>query len=73
MFDSLNGIIAPFPCDSRVKNPPVTQEMQVGSLGWKDPLEEDMATTPVFLPGESHGQEESGGVQSMGSQTVRHG
>ena len=28
----------------------------VQSLGWEDPLEEGMATTPVFLPGESHGQ-----------------
>ena len=30
-----------------VKNPRAmqeTQEMHVGSLGWKDPLEEDMAT-----------------------------
>ena len=26
------------------------------SLGWKDPLEEGMQPTPVFLPGESHGQ-----------------
>ena len=25
------------------------------SLGWEDPLEEEMAT-PVFLPGKSHGQ-----------------
>ena len=25
-------------------------------LGQEDPLEEGMATTPVFLPGESHGQ-----------------
>ena len=25
-----------------------------------DPLEEDMATTPVLLPGESHGQSPSG-------------
>ena len=23
---------------------------------WKDPLEKGMATTPVFVPGESHGQ-----------------
>ena len=23
---------------------------------WEDPLVEGMATTPVFLPGESHGQ-----------------
>ena len=28
----------------------------VGSLGWEDPLEEGMAPTPVFLPGEPHGQ-----------------
>ena len=32
------------------------QETQVQSLGREDPLEEEMATTPVFLPGESHGQ-----------------
>ena len=25
-------------------------------LGGEDPLEEEMATTPVFLPAESHGQ-----------------
>ena len=30
--------------------------MQVQPLGWEDPLEEGMATTAVFLPGESHGQ-----------------
>ena len=36
-----------------------TQEMQTGSLGQEDPLEEGMATHSiigVFLPGESHGQ-----------------
>ena len=32
------------------------QEMQVQSLDLEDPLEEEMATTPVFLPGESLGQ-----------------
>ena len=32
------------------------QEIQVQSLGQEDPLEEGMVTTPVFLPGESHGQ-----------------
>ena len=31
------------------------QEIWVQLLGWEDPLEEGMAT-PVFLPGESHGQ-----------------
>ena len=30
--------------------------MQVQSLSWEDPLEEGIATPPVFLPGESHGQ-----------------
>ena len=32
------------------------QETWVQSLGWEDPLEEGMQSTPVFLPGESHGQ-----------------
>ena len=46
------------PSDSTVKNLPAmeTQETRVLSLGWEDPLEEEMATTPVFLPGKSHGQ-----------------
>ena len=26
------------------------------SLGWEDPVEKGMATSPGFLPGESHGQ-----------------
>ena len=33
-----------------------TWEMQVLSLGREDPLEKGMATIPVFLPGEFHGQ-----------------
>ena len=36
-----------------VKNLPAVLETQIRSLGWEDPLEEGMATTPVFLPGES--------------------
>ena len=35
-----------------VKNLPATEETWVQSLGWEDPLEEGMVTTPVFLPGE---------------------
>ena len=31
------------------------QETWVSSLGWEDPQEKGMAT-PVFLPGEFHGQ-----------------
>ena len=54
-----------------VKNAPAMQETRVRSLGQEDTLEEDMATTPVFLPGESPWTEEPGRLQSMGSQRVR--
>ena len=40
----------------KVKNLPTMQETQVQSLGQEDPLEEAWQPTPVFLPGESHGQ-----------------
>ena len=39
-----------------VKNLPAMQETQVQSVGSEDPLEKEMATTPVFLPGQFHGQ-----------------
>jgi len=39
-----------------VKNLPAMQETRVRSLGEEDPLEKGMQYTPVFLPGESHGQ-----------------
>jgi len=32
------------------------QETWVRSLGWEDPLEKGMATTPKFLPGKYLGQ-----------------
>ena len=40
--------------------------MRVQSLGWKDLLEEGMAPTPVFLPGESHGQRSLAGYSPWG-------
>ena len=40
------------------------------SLGWEDPLEKGMEPTLVFLPGAW--TEEPGGLQSVGSQKVRH-
>ena len=39
-----------------VKIPPAMQETQVRSLGREDIQQEGMQPTPVFLPGESHGQ-----------------
>ena len=42
------------------------------SLGWKDPLEEDLATQSSILAWRIPCTEEPGGLQSMGSQRVRH-
>ena len=39
-----------------VKNLPAMQETQVRSLNLEDPLRTERQPTPVFLPGESHGQ-----------------
>ena len=39
-----------------VKNLPAVWETWIGSMGQEDPLEKEMATQSVFLPGESHGQ-----------------
>ena len=58
-----------------VKNQPAMQESQkmwVQSLGQEDPLEEGMATHPSILAWEIPRAEEPGGLQSMGSQRVRH-
>ena len=64
-----------FPGSSVVKNPPASagdQEMWVPSLGQEDPLEEEMASYSSILAWEIPGTEEPGGLQSMGSQRVRH-
>ena len=58
-----------------VKNPPAmqeTQEIQVQSLGWEDPLEEEMATHASILAWRIPWTGEPGGLQCMGSQRVRH-
>ena len=34
----------------------LSQDTEYSSLGWEDPLEKGMQPTPVFLPGELHGQ-----------------
>ena len=55
-----------------VKNLPVMQETQVQSLGCEDPLEKEMATHASVLAWRIPRSEEPGGLQSMGSQKVRH-
>ena len=48
------------------------KEMQVPSLGWEDPLEEDMATHHSILAWRIPWTEEPGRLQSMGSQRAVH-
>ena len=48
------------------------QEMQVRSPGWEELLEKEMATHSSILAWEVLWKEESGGLQSIGSQRVRH-
>ena len=55
-----------------VKNLPAKQEMQVWSLGWEDPLKKEMETHSSILAWRIPWTEEAGGLQSMGSQRVRH-
>ena len=57
------------------KNPPAMREMQemrAGSLGGEDPLEEGTATHSSVLAQRIPRTEGPGGLQSTGSQRVRH-
>ena len=49
-----------------VKNLPVMQETWVQSLSWKIPWRREWLPTPVFLPGESHGQRSLKGYSPWG-------
>ena len=49
-----------------VKNPPATQDTQVQSLGWEDPLRREWQSTLAFLPGEFHGQRSLAGYSPWG-------
>ena len=55
-----------------VKNLPAMQETQVLSLSWKNPLEKGLATHSNILDWRIPWTEECGGLQSMGSQRVKH-
>ena len=64
-----------FPGGSAVKNQPAMKklkETRVQSLSWEDPLEEGMATQSRILAWRIPCTEESGGLQSMGSERVGH-
>ena len=55
-----------------VKNLSAMQETQFRSLGQEDSLEKGMATCSSILAWRIPWTEEPGGLQSMGSQRVRH-
>ena len=67
--------ISPFSLSSLVaqvvKRLPAVQETRVRSLGWKDPLEKEMATHSSILAWRIPWMEEPGRLQSTGPQ--RHG
>ena len=66
LIEDLLGIIC------LVKHVPAIQETWVQSLGWEDPLEKEVATHYSILAWRIPWTEEPGGLQSMGSQRVRH-
>ena len=52
-----------------VNNPPAKQKRLVRSLGQEDPLEKEMETTPLFLPGKFHGQRNLAGYIPWGQKS----
>ena len=55
-----------------LKSLPAMQETWVQFLGQEDPLEKEMAIHSSILAWRILWTEKPGGIQSMGSQTVRH-
>ena len=51
------------PVAQMVKNLPAMQETQVQSLGWEDPLEEEMSSPSSILAWRIPQTEETGGLQ----------
>ena len=49
-----------------VKNLPAVWETQVWSLGWQDPQRRELLATPVFFPGEFHGQRSLANYNTQG-------
>ena len=51
-----------------VKNPPATRQTWVRTLGWEDPLEEEMTTQSSIFAWEIPWEKEPGGLKSTGLQ-----
>ena len=56
-----------------VKSPPAKQEIWVQSLGWEDSMGMELATHSSILAWENPWTEETGRLQSMGSQKSQSG
>ena len=72
IFWACNSTFRGFLGGSVVKNLPAMQEAQIQSLGRADRLEEEMAIHPSILAWRIPWTEETGRLQSIGSQRVRH-
>ena len=70
-----HGVLKGFPRGSAAKKPQEwpeePQEMEVRSLGQEDPLEDGVATHPVFVPGEFHAQSSLAGSSHADSDMTR--
>ena len=71
-FDSVSESFGASLVAQTVKRLPTMRETWVRSLGWEDPLEKEMATHSSIPAWEIPWTKEPGGLQSMGSQRVRH-
>ena len=58
--------ISGFPGSSVVKNLPAMQVTGVQSLGWEDPLEEEIATHSILMPEKSQGKRSLMGYSPWG-------
>ena len=72
LLSSLSFLLYWFIRASLMKNPRSMLDTQVRSLGWEDPTEKEVATHSTILAWEISRTEEPGGLQSMGSQGLRH-
>ena len=55
-----------------IKNLPAVWETRVLSLGQEGPWRRRLLSTPVFMPGESHGQKSLSGYSPWGHISVLH-
>ena len=68
----MSGLLKASLVAQMVKTPPAMQETWIQSLGWEDALEEGLTTHSSNLAWRIPWTEEPGGLQSTGSQRVRH-